>query len=70
MCLAVPARLVCLKEQEKGVVEMEGLKKEISLSLVPDVKVGDFVIVHVGFALSIMDKAEAEATIHALESGL
>lgn len=63
MCLALPARIVKLRENELGVVDLGGVSKEISLALVEGVQVGDYVIVHVGYALSKLDTEEAEATL-------
>lgn len=63
MCLALPARVVELRENELGVVDLGGVRKEISLALLDDVQVGDYVIVHVGYALSKLDTEEAEATL-------
>lgn len=63
MCLAVPARVVEVGEGDEAVVDLDGVKKRISLALVEDVAVGDYVIVHVGFALQKLDIAEAEATL-------
>lgn len=63
MCLAIPARVVALPEPESAVVELDGVQKTISLALVEDVAVGDYVIVHVGFALSKLDADEAEQTL-------
>lgn len=63
MCLALPARVVELRENENGVVELGGVRKQVSLALVEDVQVGDYVIVHVGYALSKLDVEEAEATL-------
>lgn len=63
MCLAIPARVVALPEPESAVVELDGVQKTISLALVDDVAVGDYVIVHVGFALSKLDADEAEQTL-------
>ncbi len=59
MCLAIPAKIIKIN---KNIAEIEslGVKKEIDISLVPDVKKGDFVIVHAGFAIQIIDKEEAE----------
>ncbi len=62
MCLAIPARLVEVNGDE-GVVDMGGVRKEISLSLVDGVSVGDYVIVHVGYALNKLDPEEAERTL-------
>ena len=63
MCLAVPARVDRLLADELAVVEMAGVEMEISLALVDDVQVGDYVIVHVGFALSRIDAEEARETL-------
>ena len=63
MCLALPARIIELRENEVGVVDLGGVRKEISLALVEEAQVGDYVIVHVGYALSKLDTDEAEATL-------
>jgi len=63
MCLALPARVVELRDNELGVVDLGGVRKEISLALVEDVQAGDYVIVHGGYALSKLDVDEAEATL-------
>ncbi len=63
MCLAVPAQVVELTDGDNAVVDMGGVRKEISLALVEDVAVGDFVITHVGFALNKLDPEEAEKTL-------
>ena len=63
MCLAIPARVVERLEGDDAVVELDGVRKTISLALVDDVAVGDYVIVHVGFALSRLDPEEAEQTL-------
>ncbi|MHB1203556.1 MAG: HypC/HybG/HupF family hydrogenase formation chaperone [Acidithiobacillus sp.] len=63
MCLAVPARVERLLDNEMAVVEMDGLRKEISLALVDGVREGDYVILHVGYALSRLDPEEAERTL-------
>jgi hydrogenase expression/formation protein HypC len=63
MCLAIPARVVAVTDDEMAVVDLNGVRKEISLALVEDVAVGDYVIVHVGFALNKLDAAEAEKTL-------
>ncbi len=61
MCLAIPARVVEMLEGDRAVVEMGGVQKDVSLALLDDVSVGDYVIVHVGFALNILDPAGAES---------
>ena len=63
MCLALPARVVELRENELGMVDLGGVRREISLAMVDDVRVGDYVIVHVGYALSKLDTEEAEKTL-------
>ena len=63
MCLAIPARVVELKPGELGVVDLDGVRKEISLTIVPDARVGDYVIVHVGYAIGQLDPDEAERTL-------
>lgn len=63
MCLAMPARVVELLDDDQAVVELDGVKKEISVALVDGVRQGDYVIVHVGYALSRLDAAEAEKTL-------
>jgi hydrogenase expression/formation protein HypC len=63
MCLAIPAQVVELREGGNAVVDLAGVRKEISLSLVDDVAVGDYVIVHVGYALNKLDPEEAAKTL-------
>jgi hydrogenase expression/formation protein HypC len=63
MCLALPARIVELRANDLGLVDLGGVRKEISLALVENIRVGDYVIVHVGYALSKLDVEEAEITL-------
>lgn len=63
MCLAIPARVVELREGERALIDLAGVRKEISLALVDDVRPGDFVIVHVGYALQKLDPVEAAKTL-------
>ena len=71
MCLALPARVVTLHEDGTATVSIGGLKKSVSLALVDDIVVGDYVIVHTGFALSRLDAEEAERTLALLrEAGV
>jgi hydrogenase expression/formation protein HypC len=63
MCLAIPAQVVELREGDSAVVDLAGVRKEISLSLVDNVTVGDYVIVHVGYALNKLDPDEAAKTL-------
>lgn len=63
MCLAIPARVVEMLTDDKAVVDIGGVRKEVSLALLEDVSEGDYVIVHVGFALNKLDPEEAERTL-------
>jgi hydrogenase expression/formation protein HypC len=63
MCLAIPARVVQVLDGDMAVVDLGGVKKEISLALVDGVAEGDYVIVHVGYALNKLDPEEAEKTL-------
>lgn len=65
MCLAIPARIEELTTPGNAIVDLGGVRKEISLALVEDAKSGDYVIVHVGYALQILDEAEALLTLKA-----
>ncbi|WP_456380740.1 HypC/HybG/HupF family hydrogenase formation chaperone [Thiolapillus sp.] len=62
MCLAMPAEVITI-DGETGKVNLGGVHKEISLALVEDVQVGDFVLVHVGYALNKVSPEEAEQTL-------
>jgi len=63
MCLAIPARVVDLPEPGVALVDVGGVQKRISLALVEDVACGDYVIVHVGYALTRLDPEEAQRTL-------
>jgi hydrogenase expression/formation protein HypC len=63
MCLALPARVLTLVEPEHAVVEIAGVKKTVSIAIVPEARVGDYVIVHVGYAIGRLDPVEAERTL-------
>jgi hydrogenase expression/formation protein HypC len=63
MCLAIPAQVVELRPGDNAVVDLAGVRKEISLALVDGVAVGDYVIVHVGYALNRLDPEEAANTL-------
>jgi hydrogenase expression/formation protein HypC len=66
MCLAIPARIEQIDDQ-KAQVDIRGLKRSIGLQLLPDARVGEFVLVHAGFAIQRIDPAEAEETYRLLE---
>ena len=63
MCLAIPARVVELLAPDSAVVDVGGVQKRISLALVDGVACGDYVIVHVGYALARLDPEEAQRTL-------
>ena len=63
MCLAIPACVEQLVAGDSAIVNLGGVRKEISLALVEDIAVGDYVIVHVGFALQKLDPEEAAQTL-------
>ncbi len=63
MCLAVPVRIIEMRSPDTAIVELDGVQQEVSLALLDEVQVGDYVIVHVGFALAKLDPEEAERTL-------
>jgi hydrogenase expression/formation protein HypC len=71
MCLAVPGKIVSIDEQNpvvrNGRVEFGGIIKAVSLACVPEAKIGDYVIVHAGFALNILDEEQARITLDYLQ---
>ncbi len=67
MCLATPARITELLPPNEAWVELDGVRQRVSLALLDDARVGDYVIVHVGFALQVIDEAEAQATLALLQ---
>jgi hydrogenase expression/formation protein HypC len=62
MCLAIPTLIKSIDGQ-KAEVELNGVQRTISLALTPEAKVGDYVIVHTGFALCVLDEQEARETL-------
>jgi hydrogenase expression/formation protein HypC len=70
MCLAIPGKIISLSSEENSLeriarVDFSGVSKEISLAYLPEAKLNDYVIVHAGLALSILDQEEATATLAA-----
>lgn len=66
MCLGIPGRVTSIAMADglrTGTVEFGGVRKEVCLSYVPETEVGDYVVVHVGFAISRLDEAEAVRTL-------
>ena len=76
MCLAIPGRVVAITDGEgfdrRGTVDFAGARQEVSLAYLPETKIGDYVLVHVGFAMTRLDTDEAERIlreIRELEAG-
>ena len=62
MCLAVPALIITIEGQEAE-VELGGVRRRVGLQLVPEARVGDYVLVHTGFAINVLDEEEARETL-------
>ncbi|MDQ7041670.1 MAG: HypC/HybG/HupF family hydrogenase formation chaperone [Rhodothermus sp.] len=71
MCLAVPGKIVALLDEDpltrRGKVDFGGIQKEVNLTFVPEARVGDYVMVHVGIAISVVDEAEAHRVFEYLQ---
>jgi hydrogenase expression/formation protein HypC len=72
MCLAIPGKILSIANIEEGVMRTAkvlfgGITKETNLELVPEAREGDYVLVHVGVALTIVDEEEAQKTLRFLE---
>jgi len=70
MCLGVPGKIVEMHEQGgllMGKVDFGGVAREVCLAYVPEAKIGDYTVVHVGFALNLLDEAEAQETLALLK---
>lgn len=65
MCLAVPMKLVEIGD-DTGIAELGGVKREVNLGLLEGINIGDYIIVHAGFAIQKLDKKEAEETLDLL----
>ena len=66
MCLAVPVKVVSIDGNEAE-VEIGGLTRRVSIILTPEVKVGDYVLLHTGYAINVVDEAEAQETLKLFE---
>ena len=66
MCLAVPAKII-EKDNMMAVVDVEGIQRRISLMLLPEAEKGNFVLMHAGFAIQVIDEEEAEFTAQLLK---
>ena len=63
MCLALPAQIIHIFDADKATVNLGGITKEISIALLDEVAIGDYVIIHVGYALTRLDEQEALRTL-------
>jgi hydrogenase expression/formation protein HypC len=68
MCLAIPARIVTIEDGHMASVDIMGVTRKVSLDLVPEAVEGDFVLVHAGFALQVVDEQYANETLEILRS--
>ena len=68
MCLAIPARIVTIEEHRMAAVDIMGVTRKISLDLVPEAVEGDYVLVHAGFALQVVDEEFANETLELLKT--
>jgi len=66
MCLAIPAKIESI-DGDRAVADIRGLKRKIGLALLPEARVGDYVLLHAGFAIQRIDEKEAEETYRLLE---
>jgi len=66
MCLAIPVRITQLLDDNRALASAGGIVREIDTALVDDLQVGDYVILHVGYALSKLNEAEAQKTLEAM----
>jgi len=66
MCLAVPVKVVSIEGNEAE-VEIGGVRRRVSIMLTPEAKVGDYVLLHTGYAINVIDEAEAQETLKILE---
>ena len=65
MCLAMPVRILSI-DGEYAETEIAGLRRAVSIALTPQARVGDYVLLHTGYAIAVIDEAEAEATLRIL----
>lgn len=63
MCLAIPAQIIQILDEERAIINLGGVTKEISIALLDEIAEGDYVIIHVGYALTRLSEQEAEKTL-------
>ncbi len=67
MCLAIPAKIVSIGELNMAEVDILGVSRHVSLDMTPEAKVGEFVLVHAGFSIQVVDEAYAQETLETLK---
>jgi len=69
MCLAIPGRIIEMVDEANGIakVDVSGVRRNVNIALLDGARVGDYVLIHVGFALSRVDEKEAELTLRTLQ---
>ncbi len=65
MCLAIPTQILEIDEDRVATVELGGVTRKVSLIMTPDAEVGDYVLIHTGYAITLMDPEEAQASLDA-----
>ena len=63
MCLAIPGKITSIGDNGMAQVDFMGISREASLDLLPDAKVGDYILVHAGFGIEVVDEASAQETL-------
>jgi hydrogenase expression/formation protein HypC len=66
MCLAVPVKIICI-EGDQADVDIGGVSRRVSIALTPEAGVGDYVLLHTGYAINVLNEAEARETLDILE---
>lgn len=67
MCLAIPAKIIKFLEEDVVEIDIGGVQRTVSITLVPEAKVGNYVIIHAGYALAILNEVEAKRTLQLFE---
>jgi hydrogenase expression/formation protein HypC len=67
MCLAIPSRVIAIAENRLATIDIAGVRRRVALDLVPDTQIGDYVIVHAGFAIQRLDEEDAQQTLQLFE---
>lgn len=70
MCLAIPGKIIEIYQKESlrmAKIDFSGVAREICLAYTPEAKLGDYALIHVGFAISLMDEEEARATLNFIQ---